>query len=147
MRPIAILALAAIVGSCAPADQPATEQDAAAPALTLAALAGTWTMQTVLDTPDSTVVDYTMSGGDDPGSWTITLPDRDPMPVRITVAGDSVVFDIGPFESVIRAGVMTVTRGVGRLSEGRMIGTLIVHYETTEPDSVVYARFEGSRTP
>ena len=147
MRPFAMVALAATLAGCAPAEQPAAEEEAAPPGLTLGDLAGTWTMQATLYTPDTTVVDYTVTGGSDPGSWTITLPDRDPMPMRVTVAGDSAVFDVAPYESILRAGVMVSTRTVGRMSMGRMTGTLVARYETTGPDSVVRGRFEGSKTP
>lgn len=148
MRPLALVTVVAMLAACAPAErEPAMQEEAAPPGLTLSDLAGTWTMQATLDTPDTTVVSYTISGGVDAASWTITLPDRDPMPARVTVAGDSAVFEVGPYESILRAGVMVSTRSVGRLNMGRMTGTMVASYQTSAADSVVRGRFEGSRAP
>lgn len=147
MRAFALVTAVALLGACAPAEREPAMMEEEAAALTVADFAGTWTMQATLDTPDTAVVDYTVSGGADPASWMITLPNRDPMPARVTVAGDSAVFEVGPYESILRAGVMVTTRSVGRLSGGRMTGTLVARYETAEADSVVRGVFEGSRAP
>jgi hypothetical protein len=79
--------------------------------------------------------------------WTMTLPGRDPMPVMISVSGDSVMSTVGPFESVLRKGVQVTTTGVMRLVDGKMVGTTIARYAVAGADSVTRLRTEGTKNP
>ena len=141
MRRVALLITAAAFVACArPAEEPAEE--AAAPAgLTLADLAGTWNLTTIVGTD---TVYTTMSGTADPASWVMNLENRDPVPLTVMVDADSVVMTGGPFESVIRAGVMVSVRTVSHLMNGQMMGTLYATY-ADQPDSVRSGPITGTR--
>ena len=82
-----------------------------------------------------------------PEGWTVTFPDREPIPIRlVAVEGDSIILDVGPYESALREGVMVSTRSVVRLKDGNLSGTFVARYETTEPDSVLRGRQRGTRS-
>ena len=65
----------------------------------------------------------------------------------VAVAGDSIVTEAGPFESVLRKGVKVSTNSVLRLQNGKLVGTTIAHYATSGADSVRNLRIEGTRAP
>ncbi|HUG39265.1 MAG TPA: hypothetical protein VMM12_02210 [Longimicrobiales bacterium] len=110
----------------------------------LADYAGTWEGVTILESGDT--VPYTMVATGDTAGWTLTLPDQDPVPVRVVaVEGDSVVTEMGPYESVLREGVMVTVRTVGRLEGDRMVNTVEARYQGAGADSVVRGRGEATR--
>ena len=117
-------------------------------ALSLGDIAGTWTMRTMMEGKDSALVTYTMVATADPAGWVINFPNRKPLPIRVVaVAGDSVVTESGPYESVLRKGVQVTTRTVSRLRDGHLVGSTVAHYKTTGADSVLNLRAEGTRAP
>ena len=126
-----------------PADTVAAE---AAPSITLADFAGTWDMRSVPVSGDDTTATVYQSVVTADG-WTLMLPDREPLEGVVTVSGDSVIVDAGPFESVRRAGQMVTTRAVYRLEGDRLVGTTYARYETSEADSVLELATEGTRAP
>ena len=137
MRRFAALCCAVLLVGCAPAEEPG---------ISLADVAGTWSMQAFPETGDSAIVSYELVLTDNMEGWTLTFPGRDPIPVRvIAVEGDSIVSEIGPFESALREGVMVSTHSVVRLQEGNLVGTAVARYETTEPDSILRLRQQGTR--
>ena len=139
---IGLLALAA----CGPKEEPAadTAAMAAAPTIALADVAGTWSARVMPEIGDSTVLTYEMVATADPSGWTITFPGRPAVPVRPRVDGDSILTEIGPYESVLRPGVQVTTNGVFRLVNGELVGTTHAHYQGAGADST--ARFRTVAT-
>jgi hypothetical protein len=145
----------ALVG-CATSEDAATTDTAtgavaatAAPAaITLADVAGRWTVRAVPETGDTTAVVSQLNASADTTGWTMTLPNRPPVATRVVlVSGDSIVTENGPYESVLRRGVQVTTRSVMRLRDGKLIGTTVARYTTTGPDSVLRLRTEATRAP
>ena len=112
-RMVALVALALV--ACAGGEKKEADSAAAATAtvgpaaLDLASLAGKWTQVVMAEGSDSVIVTSELNAGADASSWTITLPGRPAQPVRVTVSGDSVMTEAGPYESVLRKGVMVTT--------------------------------------
>jgi hypothetical protein len=126
--------------------EPAATEAPEAPAATVSLedFAGTWNATTYLESGDT--VEYTMTATADTTGWIIDLPDRDPMPMRfLAVEGDSVVTEIGPYESILREGVMVTVRSTSRLQDGGMVGTMEATYAGGEGETVVGGRVEGTR--
>lgn len=133
--------------ACAPAEeQPPAETQAAPAAVSLADFAGSWTMNTMGETSDSVLLTYSMTAAADPAGWSITFPGRDPQPMTVTLDGDSVMGQMGPYESALRPGTMVTTQFVSRLENGMVRGTFVAHYQTGAADSVLRGRLAGSRT-
>lgn len=143
-----------LVGACAEqegmddaeqADEAAEAQMAEepAPTTTLADFAGTWETVAYMESGDT--VPSTITATASPGGWMVELPDRDPMPMRVTLAGDSVVSEFGPYESVLQEGVMVTVRSVTHLEDGQMVGTMEATYAGEGDDTVVNGRLEGTR--
>ncbi|NIP78840.1 MAG: hypothetical protein GWM90_06420 [Gemmatimonadetes bacterium] len=63
----------------------------------------------------------------------------------LAVEGDSVVSEIGPYESILREGVMVTVRSVSRIQDGRMIGTMEARYQGADSVTVVNGTMEGTR--
>lgn len=118
---------------------------AAAPTISLADIAGTWNMRSVPETGDTTATVFQLQATAD--GITLFLPDRDPVEGVVTTSGDRIMVDAGPFESVRRAGVMVTTNAEYWLEGDRLMGTTVAHYVTTEADSVLRLRTEGTRAP
>ena len=145
----------ALVACNKPKEEPAMESTAAAPEppaapapIALADIAGKWNVRTMAESGDSTLVTYELVASGDTSGWSLNFPKRKPVPMRVVaVAGDSIVTDAGPFESVLRKGIKVTTNTVLRLQDGKMVGTTIAHYATSGADSVRNLRMEGTRAP
>jgi hypothetical protein len=114
--------------------------------ISLADVAGSWTLTTWNEARDSALVTAELMATADTTGWMIHLPNRDPIPVRVlSVAGDSIVTEAGPYESVLRKGVKVWTHNVYRLQGGKLVGTIVAHYSTKGADSVRTLPTEGTR--
>ncbi|MGQ0537315.1 MAG: hypothetical protein ACT4R6_00075 [Gemmatimonadaceae bacterium] len=143
--PLALLALAV---ACAPAGEKMADTPGAAamPAsISLADVAGTWTMRIMPENSDSVVATAELNATADAAGWTMILAGRPPLPMRVTVDGDSIMSEVGPYESVLRPGVQVTTNGVMRLEGGVLRGRTVAHYRSAGADSVVTFRSEATR--
>jgi hypothetical protein len=147
-----------LVGCNKPKEQPAmdaadtTAAPVAPPApapIALADVAGKWAVRLMPENGDTTLGKYEMVATGDTSGWVLNFPKRKPVPVRVlAVAGDSIVAEAGPFQSILRKGVkVTVSRSVYRLQDGKLVGATTAHYATSGPDSVAHLRFEATRAP
>ena len=146
----------AVVG-CSRSDDSAPAADTAAGAvaattapapISLADVAGRWTVRAVPETGDTTAVISQLNAAADTTGWTMTLPNRPPVATRVVlVSGDSIVTENGPYESVLRKGVQVRTRSVMRLRDGKLIGNTVATYSASGADSVLRLRTEATRTP
>ena len=117
-------------------------------------VAGTWDITATLFTEEPTIVTYSViarNTDEQPNpaepSWILNLdePTREHIVIRIvSVEGDSIVGVAGPFESILREGVMVTVRTVSRLQGEMLVGTLTSTYDTN-PVQIVDGTFEGSR--
>jgi hypothetical protein len=148
---------AAFLAGCAKSDTevaadsaaPASSMVAAPAAVSLADVAGKWNVQVMGESSDSVLTTYVLDAKGEPAGWTLTFPNREPIPMtNVVAAGDSIVTDAGPFDSAVRSGAkVTNVRSVVRMQGGNMVGTAIARYETTGPDSVARLRLQGTRAP
>lgn len=157
MRHLILVASAVALLGCAKADKPADTTAAAPaatpapvppPAITLAEVAGKWNVVGKNETGDSTLVNYAFTATPDTSGWTMTLPGRPPVPVRVvSIAGDSIEIAAGPYSSVLRKGVQVSTHGILRMQGGKLVGTTRAHYSVKTADSVRVVMTEGTRAP
>jgi len=156
MRCLTICCCVAVLAGCAKPEQKAASDSTqtglaagATPApISLAAVAGTWATRTMAVGSDSVLVSLEMVASPDPAGWVFNFPQRQPIPIRVlAVEGDSIVTEAGPYESFLRKGVQVSTHSVLRLQDGKLVGTIVAHYATSGPDSVVNLRSEGTRVP
>jgi len=100
--------------------------------------AGKWKIRST-DEAGGNVVEVELLAMADTSGWTLTGPNRKPIPVRVSaVAGDSIVTEAGPYESFLRKGVQVRTRSVNRLQNGKLVGTIEARFDEGQP------RFGGS---
>jgi hypothetical protein len=104
-------------------------------------------MRTTLAGSDSTLLTFVFNATGDPSTWAFNFPGRPPVPVRVTMDGDSIMTAAGPYESLLRKGVQVSTNGVLRLQGGKLVGATTAHYTTSGADSVLQLRSEGTRAP
>jgi hypothetical protein len=125
----------------------APETPAASPTISLADVAGKWQVRT-MDENGGNVLESELTATADTSGWTLTFPNRKPVPVRVVaVDGDSIVTEAGPYESVLRKGVQVRTRAVSRLQDGKLVGMVVGRFATKSGDSVAHRRLEGTRAP
>ena len=156
MRAVTSCCLAVLLIGCGKsADKPADAEVGAADAMdeapagtSLADMAGTWKIRSKLDGSDK-VITYDLVASGDGSSWTVNFPGRDPIPARVVATGgDSVVWESGPFESVIRKGVTVKTsRVTARLQNGKLTGRTTAVYDARGADTVAHLTLEGTRAP
>ncbi|MEJ2502624.1 MAG: hypothetical protein P8177_04780 [Gemmatimonadota bacterium] len=148
-RKLALCLCALTLAACAPdAAEEEVPVEEAAPAQMatspLAQWAGTWEAVTVLESGDT--VQYSFTATDTREGWMVSLPDRDPMPLRVVTAeADSIVTEMGPYESLLRDGVQVTVRQVARIQGERLTGTMEAMYEGGDGPTTVAGEVEGSR--
>jgi hypothetical protein len=154
---IAICCTAAVLAGCAKKDNNAatdtsstmastTSATTTAPApINLADGAGKWNMRSVPATGDTTPTTYVLTATSTTSGWTLTFPGRAPVAARVTVDGDSVMIDAGPYSSVRRKGVQVTTHTVSRLQGGNFVGSTTAHYKVKTADSVLVLNTSGMR--
>lgn len=129
----------------APADSVAAAPEMAA-APTLASFAGTWQLSATLAGVEKPV-SSTLTSTPDGASWTISLEGRPNVPITASIAGDSLVAVTAEYESVLRKGVMVVTRTASVLKDGALVGNMMATYKTPKGDEVVAGTISGTRAP
>jgi hypothetical protein len=151
MRRLALVVTATLMLGCAKKEEPAPEPPAApvappAPApFNMSAVAGTWDMKTMPAANDSVLVSYTLTATADTAGWMLNFPKRKPVPLKVTVSGDSVMTESAEYESVLRKGVKVHTNSVFRLVDGKLMGSTMAHYGVKGADSMRALRAEGTK--
>jgi hypothetical protein len=148
MRSLSFVLGAAVLAACSKPDAPPPAVPAPpAATVNLADAAGTWTLSVMGESSDSVLLTNTIVASADPAAWTLTLPGRAPMALRVSISGDSIITEAGPYESVLRPGVQVSTRSAMRLENGQMVGTTVARYSGGGADSVRVLRTRGTRNP
>lgn len=89
---------------------------------------GTWNNKTMVGPKDSVVATSTITLTAD-GKVTVQFPGRPLLTAKVLAAGgDSVVTEIGPYESVVKKGLMTTTTSVGHYKGNTSSGTFTAKY-------------------
>lgn len=145
-RPSVILAAAALLAACAPAEEAEPMPEAAPPAPSLADFAGTWTSSATLEGVAAPVPSTLMVTADGMNS-TMSLDQRPNIALTVSMSGDSLVAVTAEYESVLRKGVMVATRTASVLKDGKMMGNVIATYRTPNGPEVVMGTIEGTRAP
>lgn len=143
--PAADAAAAAAEPAAAPADQPAMAPVSGN--ISAAAVAGKWNVRVARIGSDSAVVSMVLDATGDPSTWTFNFPGRPPVPVNVTMHGDSIMMSAGPYSSALRKGVQVTTDGVMRLVDDKLVGSTTAHYQVSTADSVLALSFLGVRAP
>ena len=154
---IAVLLGAAVLAGCAKKDDAAVDTTADTAAVTaaptpapvnLADVAGKWNMRSVPTTgTDTTTTNSVMTATSNTSGWTRTFPGRAPIPMRVSVDGDSIMAETGPYPSVRRKGVPVITNSVMRLEGGSLVGRTTSHFQVKTADSVLVSTITGTRAP
>jgi hypothetical protein len=153
---IALCLSAAVLTACAKKDNAAVDTSSMAASSTtttstapapvnLADVAGKWNMRSVPTTGDTTPTNLVLTATGTTSGWTITFPGRAPIAERVTVDGDSIIVEAGPYPSVRRKGVQVTTNGVLRLQGGNLVGTTTAHYKVKTADSVMTLNTTATR--
>jgi hypothetical protein len=109
-------------------------------------LAGTWSVQVMPETQDTTLLMFLLNATNQSKGWKMTLPNREPMEVRVlSMSNDSIVFENGPFASALVPGVQVRTHSTVHLQGDTLVGRTIAHYDVKGPDSVRILRTIGTR--
>ena len=155
MRRFTLLCSVALLVACAktetpPADTmavaPVSEAAPAAAPIALKDVAGKYAFTGKNEAGDTTLVTFELNATADTTGWTITFPKRPPIAQRVvSVAGDSIVLEAGPYDSEIYKGVKVRTQTVYRLQDGKLIGRTVARYDRTGPDTMRIVIGEGIR--
>lgn len=151
MRRLTLLLSSIAALGCARSDTTAdTSSPAAATqagmAIRASDIAGNWSV-VGKNANDSVLVSYDLSVPNE-STYTITFANGQRVNGRIvSIAGDSIVIEAGPYPSVLRKGANVRTVAVVRLQDGKLVGNTTARYDTKTADSVISLRMEGTRKP
>ena len=145
----AIIVLAACTKADAPpaadTSMPVATETPQAP-ISLASVVGTWNVNVMGESSDSVVATNVATFSEDPAGSSFRFPGGPVIPIRnVTVAGDSITYEAGPFASAVRKGMQVSNRVAITLRDGNLVGNVIARYQTTASDSVLQFRLAGTR--
>ncbi len=153
MRKVFLLALAVV--ACSTKDASTTDSAAgtvppppAAPArLTAADVAGTWSGTTMAETTDSVTNRWTSIRDTDSTSKLVFENSKDTVRYSVVYDADSMVATSKPYMSTTTPKTQVVFRSVGRLKDGKLVGTATTML-AAKPDSIIRrGRFEATKQP
>ena len=145
MRLSALLCCSILLFGCKKADTAADTSavvDTAVPAaaveptpISLDQVAGKWNVRvTSAETGDSTLTSYVLDAKADTAGWSFQFPTGAPIAMHImSMAGDSLVTEAGPFDSRLQKGVKVHSIVTWRLRDGKLAGAVVSHYATKPP--------------
>lgn len=144
-----------LVAGCAKSEPPKDTTAAMAPApapapaaLSLADFAGKWQMSNVpMSGADTSPTNFVLTATADTTGWMLEFPSGLKVPLKVSVAGDSIVTVAESFASQRRKATKVSTTSVMRLQDGKIVGTTTAHYDTKGADSVLQLRGSGTRIP
>ena len=149
MSRAALLLVLPVLLACSKKDEPVVDNTAATPEVAAPAgmnLAGRWSVRVMPEDRDTTIIMYVLEATNTNKGWKMTLPNRDPMDVRVLhMDADSIVTENGPYSSALQKGVTVRTHSNVRMEGDKIVGRTIAHYETKGPDSLRVFRTEGVR--
>ncbi|HYN80164.1 MAG TPA: hypothetical protein VES88_01570 [Gemmatimonadaceae bacterium] len=150
MRISALFGCAVLVIACSTKEAPPVADTTAiapavAPAMSLASIAGTWTVIMKPEGKDTVVSQYLLDTRDST-AWTITFPNGLRAAMRRTgMSGDTVLAATDWNESPIRKGLQARSDIKYWMHDGKLAGTHLAHYKTTGPDTIRVFVVEGTR--
>jgi predicted house-cleaning NTP pyrophosphatase (Maf/HAM1 superfamily) len=113
-------------------------------AIKLSDLAGTWSMRTMMGPKDSVVTRSTMIVSAD-GKVTLKFQNGQSATSRVlSMAGDSVVAQTGPYSSVLRPGQMVTTTTTTHFNGNNATGTMIAAYASGD---TLRGKTAGTKNP
>ena len=145
MRTTALLWCSILLVGCSKADtaaDTAAATDTATPAASVEAapmsldqVAGKWNVRILsAETGDSTLTSYVLDAKADTAGWTFQFPTGAPLPMRIvSMAGDSLVTEAGPFDSRLQKDVKVNSTVTWRVRDGKLTGAVVSRYDTNPP--------------
>src|SRR4051812_35938040 len=158
---IASCCFAAVLAGCAKKDNAAVDSTSAVGSLTSSStattsttpapiqasdVAGVWNVRAVPVSGDTTAAStYVLTATSNTSGWTVTFPGSPPTQGKVTIDGDSIVIDRGPFTSPTLKGVPVTTKYVMRLQGGNLVGTNTAHFKLKTHDSVTVSNTVGTR--
>jgi hypothetical protein len=148
MRVLALSSVVLLLAACKSADNAdnAADTTATVRAATAADFAGTWQMTGRSEAGDS-LLSYRLVV-DSTGAGTLTFADGRSVPGRlVSIAGDSIITEAGPYESALRRGVQVRTHSIMRRNGDRLEGVTHATYALRGGDSTVTIRQSGTRVP
>jgi hypothetical protein len=143
---LAVLSALFLVACGTPDEEPAPGPQAVAEATSIARFAGTWSGTVTLEGVDEPVT-TTMTGGAAGDDWTMSVPDRESIPLRVHVSGDSLITQSEEYESILRPGVTARVRTASVLRNGEMAGSVLVTYITPDGQEQVRGTVRSTRVP
>ena len=152
MRKLLVLIVA--LAACSRAETPATDTTAMAPAMAPAALTaadvnGSWNVTGMGETSDSVTGRWTTTNVDDTTGTLTPEGSTEKIPFKRVLDADSmIVTSTAAYANPADAkGPKLMFRSVGRLKDGKLVGTSATML-ATKPDSVVQrGRWEATRAP
>ena len=116
---------------------------AAAP-ISIAQVKGKWQGKTMPASKDTVVGTWTLDATQDTSKWVTSFKDGPKVPVHIvSIAGDSIVAQMGPYKSVTARQSVT-TRVINHVHGDTLVGTFEMHL-VAKPDSVIRGRLQAVR--
>lgn len=109
---------------------------AATPAqLSLDQVAGRWNVRILsAETGDSTLTSYVLDAKADTAGWSFQFPTGAPIAMHIvTMGGDSLVTESGPFDSRLQKNVKVHSIVTWRVRDGKLAGAVVSRYDTKPP--------------
>lgn len=148
MRIVAAVLL--VIAACAPADNQTSDTNAdttpEAAGLQASDLTGTWTGATFPEGSDSVLARWTASSITGSTGLMVFEGSADTVRSRVTFDADSVIVESDPYVATTLPDRPQVRfRSIGRLRDGRLVGTTVLMLASPSDSVIRRSRFEATR--
>jgi hypothetical protein len=158
MRRMLLLCAVLFMG-CAKSEPPASQStgtaaEPAPAAISLADVAGTWDGTVTAAGSDSVLTLIEVTATAEATGWSMTVTNAKTPTMKsvvpatsVVAAGDSVVVEAGPFQSVLRKGQQVSTHTVYRLQDGKLVGSIEATYAASGDKLALHSVATRRATP
>ena len=146
MRRFALAGSVVLLCACTAKETKTADTSAPPPAALSPYIAGVWDVQLKPEGKDSVVTTFVLNTTDS-AEWLFQFPNGKPNPMHITsLKGDTVMAETEWFDSSVRPGLKAKTNSSLSVNDdGKLVGKIVAHYQTTGPDTLRVFNAEGKR--
>jgi hypothetical protein len=142
----AVLAASLLLLACAPKEEAPAPEAAPPPppAPTVADFAGTWNATVSMTGAQPIEVQIVVNAD---GSGSMNAAGRDPIPLTLSISGDSLIAVSAEYESLIRKGTKVTTRVANHRGGDELHSNVVATYKSAAGDEVVNGTMTAKKAP
>lgn len=140
----AVLAASLLFLACAPKEQAEAPAPPPPPGPTVADFVGTWNATTTLPGAEPVQTQIVVNAD---GTGQMIAAGRDPVPLTLSISGDSLIAQSAEYESLLRKGTMVTIRVANHRGGDELHSIVVATYKSASGEEVVNGTMTATKAP